>query len=37
MYYYKVPQLCFYADVYYTVPAIKCKKVWLFTSLLSLG
>ena len=27
-YYYKVPQLCFYADVYYTVPTIKCKKVW---------
>ena len=29
--YYKVPRLCFKADVYYTVPVIKCKKVWIFT------
>ena len=29
--YYKVPQLCFKADVYYTVPVIKCDKVWIFT------
>ena len=26
--YYRVPQLCFKAEVYYTVPVIKCDKVW---------
>jgi hypothetical protein len=28
--YYKVPQLCFKADVYYTVPIVKCKVIWIF-------